>query len=200
MDYLQIALIVLVVAGVWAVVELALTMRATRRDVGRVCDSAREVVEQAQPVVAKLDGIADELEPAAKQVAPLLRQAGVAVESANASLGRLNGILDDVSSVSGAASSVTGAVNRVAESAASGVAGMVSRLKGGRPADAPARLDGALSEEPVREQEPSAPTRYVDYADIAASSEKGDARPSQGADEDKDKSTDTSGADAPEEA
>ena len=173
MDYLQIALIVLVVVGVWAVVELALTMRSARRDVSRVCESAREVVEQAQPVVAKLDGIADELEPAAKQVAPLLKQTGVAVESANVSLERLNGILDDVSSVSGAASSVTGAVNRVAESAASGVAGMVSRLKGVHAADEPARLDGAAATEqqPAREQEPPAPTRYVDYADIASSAE-----------------------------
>lgn len=172
MDYLQIALIVLVVVGVWAVVELALTMRSTRRDVSRVCDSAREVVEQAQPVVAKLDGIADELEPAAKQVAPLLKKTEAAVESASASLEALNGILDDVSSVSGAASSVTGAVKGVAESAASGVAGMVSRLKGAHAVGEPARLDGGSVEVPEGasepEGEPAAPTRYVDYTEISS--------------------------------
>ena len=182
MDYLQIALIVLAVAGVWAVVEVALTMRSARRDIERLTTSATEVIEQAQPVVAKLDGIADELEPAAKQAAPLLKKAEGAVDSAHESLDRLNGILEDVSSVSGTASSVTGAVNRVAESAASGVASVVSRLRGGSPAEGPARLDAHEGEgadgfpEPERvtiagaaaEREARPETRYVDYGDLSA--------------------------------
>ena len=104
---LPIVLIVLVLVGIWAVVEIALTMRTARREVEQVSASAREVVEQAQPVVAKLDGIMDELEPAAKRVTPLLEKTEAAVGEATGSLDRLNAILDDVSSVSGAAAGVT---------------------------------------------------------------------------------------------
>lgn len=190
---IQIALVVLVVAGVWAVVEIALTMRTARREVEQITTSAREVVEQAQPVVAKLDGIMDELEPAVKRVTPLLEKTEVAVGEATGSLDRLNAILDDVSSVSGAASSVTGAVKGVAESAAAGVAGVVSRLKGGPQGEAP-RLDGkgpekgAEAERPMREERPQEKVRYVDYAEVAASEEsehaaEGNAEPAANTEE-----------------
>lgn len=173
MDFLQIALIVLVLAGVWAVVEVAVTMRSARRDINRLTSSATEVIEQTQPVVAKLDGMVDELEPAAKQVAPLLAKVEDTVDSANSSLERVSGILEDVSSVSGTASSVTGAVNRVAESAASGVASVVSRLRGAATHEGAARLDAAREPqgEPdtaPSEPEPQAPPRYVDYAEVTA--------------------------------
>ena len=170
---LPIVLIVLVLVGIWAVVEVALTMRSARRDVSTLTSSAREVIEQAQPVVAKLDGIVDEMEPAAKQVTPLLVKVEGTVDAANDSLGRVNGILEDVSSVSGTASSVTGAVNRVAESAASGVASVVSRLRGGSAAEFAARIEGpvekdAAAEGPKLAPEPQAPTRYVDYGELGA--------------------------------
>lgn len=175
---LPIVLIVLAAAGIWAVVEAALTMRSARRDVSSLTASAREVVEQVQPVVAKLDGLMDELEPAAKRVTPLLEKTEVAVGEATVSLDRVNGILEDVSSVSGAASSVTGAVKGVAESAASGVAGVVSRLRGETGAEAAALLDGRAPEGTrVPAEEPAAPTRYVDYGEVAPSAapEKTDA-------------------------
>lgn len=169
---LSIVLVVLVLVGVWAAVEFALTMRSARRDVSALTSSAREVVEQAQPVVAKLDGIMDELEPAAKRVTPLLEKTEVAVDEATVSLDRLSGILEDVSSVSGAASSVTGAVKGVAESAANGVAGVVSRLRGESAPD-PAALPETqqVHHEPKQE----APTRYVDYADVASAAGASDA-------------------------
>lgn len=172
MDALQIALIVLVVVGVWAVVEVAITMRSARRDIERVTTAATEVIEQAQPVVAKLDGLADELEPAAKRLAPLAVKVEGTIDAANDSLGRVNGILEDVSSVSGTASSVTGAVNRVAESAASGVANVVSRLRGGSPAETAARIEASVEREAKKiveeHREPQPPTRYVEYGSVSA--------------------------------
>lgn len=170
---LPVALVVLVCVGVWAVVEVALTMRSARRDIDKLTSSATEVIEQAQPVVAKLDGIADELEPAAKRVTPLLERTEGAVGTADESLARLNGILGDVSSVSGAASSVTDAVRGVAESAASGVAGVVSRLRGEAPASERApKLDGAAAPEPPAPADDArGEERYVDYGAVA-----GDAR------------------------
>ena len=175
---LPIVLIVLVVAGIWAVVEVALTMRSTRRDVERLTTAAREVVEQAQPVVAKLDGIMDELEPAAKRVTPLLEKTEVAIDEASASFDRLNGILEDVSSVSSTASSVTGAVKGVAESAANAAAGVVSRLRGEAAPEPSALLDGRASEAAHFAKvadEPAAPPRYVDYSEVApAAAEAGE--------------------------
>lgn len=165
---LPIVLIVLVLVGIWAVVEVALTMRSARRDVSTLTSSAREVIEQAQPVVAKLDGLMDELEPAAKHVTPLLEKTEVAVSGATVSLDRVNGILEDVSSVSGAASTVTDAVKGVAESAATGVAGVMSRLRGGSSADEAAALPQTQQTAPESKPEPEAPTRYVDYGDITA--------------------------------
>ena len=81
MDYLYIALIVLVLFGVWAVVEVALTMRSARKSIDKITTSASEVIEQAQPIVAKLDGVVDELEPAAKRLGPLMDEADEAARS-----------------------------------------------------------------------------------------------------------------------
>ena len=170
MDYLYIALIVLVLFGVWAVVEVALTMRSARKSIDKITTSASEVIEQAQPIVAKLDGVVDELEPAAKEAVPLLKKAEVSLDSANVSLERVNGILEDVSSVSGTASTVTGAVNRAAETAVSGVASVVSRLKGGVSGERVARLEGADAAEPAHDE--PAPQRYVEYVSVGAQADE----------------------------
>ena len=171
MDFLYIALLVLAVVGIWAVVELALTARTARKSVDKISASANEVIEQAQPIVAKLDGIVDELEPVAKEALPLLKKAEVSLDTANVSLERVNGILEDVSSVSGTASSVTGVVNRAAESAVSGVASVVSRLKGTASSERAARLGEGDAEKDQVELAPSveqAPPRYVEYGAVGA--------------------------------
>lgn len=174
MEVLDIVLIVLVIIGIWAVIEVALTMRSARRSIEGLAASASEVIGQAQPIVAKLDGIVDELEPASKEALPLLRKAETSLDAASSSLERVNGILEDVSSVSGTASTVTDAVNRAAESAASGVASVVSRLRGGSAAERAARLgegDGPTEEEgPVVEQ---VPPRYVEYGAAAVADDAG---------------------------
>lgn len=176
MSYLDIALLVLVCVAVWAVVELALTMRGARRSIDEVTTSANEVIEQAQPIVAKLDGMADELEPAIKGVTPIVEKANVTVSSANVSLERVNAILADVSSVSGAASSVTDAVGHAAESAASGVASVVSKLGGSAGKQKPgARLSG--SDASASDGHDAA--RYVDYGDVASATPASDASPDE---------------------
>lgn len=170
MSVLDIVLVVLAAVAVWAVAELAVTLRRTRRQVEELTSSANEVIQQAQPVVAKLDGIVDELEPAAKQLGPLAGKADVTLDAANEALGRVNGILEDVSSVSGTASSVSGAVSRAAESAVSGVASVVSRIRGAGDPE-PARLADQSVEIPEGgAREDRAPERYVDYGEVGAPS------------------------------
>lgn len=120
MDLMQIALIILIAAGVWAVIELALVLRRTRGVVSGVDQTVRELnntVEEARPVVAKLDGIVDELQPAAAQIEPLLKEATVAVEALSADLVEVNGVLRDVAAVSGTASAASNAVSGIADAA-----------------------------------------------------------------------------------
>lgn len=125
---LGILILALVAAAIWAVVELALTLRKARSSVEEVTRSANETIEQVQPVISKLDGVMDELQPALKQADPIAAKLDVAVAQANVSLERVNGILGDVSAVSGTAVGVTDAVTKVANNAASSVNGIVSRL------------------------------------------------------------------------
>lgn len=120
MDPMQIVLIILAIAGVWAVVELALVLRRTRGVVDSLDKTVEQVtntIEEARPVVAKLDGVVDELQPAVAQIEPLLKQATVAVEALSADLVEVNGVLRDVSTVSGAASSASSAVTGLADAA-----------------------------------------------------------------------------------
>ena len=175
MDYLNIALIVLVVVAVWAVVEVALTVRSARKNIDEVSSSAHEVIAQTQPIVAKLDGMVDELEPAVKQVPAMAAKANIAMDSANASLDSVNAILSDVSLVSGTAAGVTETVNGAVQGAASSVAKAVKKVVG-RGADAePARTlsaaagsegDGSVTigERPRLERKP---TSYVVYGETA---------------------------------
>ncbi len=139
MDPLKVLLLVLVAAGVWAVVELALTIRKARSSVEEITRSANETIEQVQPIIAKADGVMDEIQPAIKRVDPLVERAGVVVDEATISLDKVNGILTDVSSVSGTAANVSGVVDQVANNAASGVNDVINRLRG-KAAPEPARI------------------------------------------------------------
>ncbi|WP_298578973.1 DUF948 domain-containing protein [uncultured Olegusella sp.] len=185
MEPLQIALIVLVVAGIWAIVELALTLRKTRSAVEEVTHSAQEAIEQVQPIIAKADGMVDDLQPSMKHVNPMLLKATTSVDLLNANLAELDGILSDMSNVSGAASQATLAAGEVVDHAASAAAGLVNKITGKKNKNAldtpnaahePARLTDASESEPSAANSnetalESAPTQadsgYVTY-DTAA--------------------------------
>lgn len=176
MDPVQIILAVLAVAGVWAVAELALTLRRARGVVDSLDKTVEQVnntLEEARPVVAKLDGVVDELQPAIAQVDPLLRQATVAVEALSADLVEVNAVLRDVSAVSGAASSASHAVTGIADAATDKVQQLLGRgrkheadcprafAEGGQE---PADTDSAASQGdgPCGEQQ-AAPRQYFTY-------------------------------------
>ena len=163
LDPMTIALIVLVIAGVWAVVELALTLRQTRKSVSELTDSVNETIADIRPVVAKLDGVADELPAAAKQIEPILEKASTTVDLINVDLVRVEGIL----------SAVSGAV----ESVATGVAGALGKVAGkvsGRTSakiSAPAAtgaLDAPAPAEPVNVERVSGDEGYFTYPSASA--------------------------------
>lgn len=138
MNIITILLGVLIAAGVWALVELAVTVRRARPAVDSVQKTVEElnatvtdVAAQVKPVIAHVDEVVTNAQPAVSTASPLLEQTTQAVGTLNADLERIEQILTDVTKVSGAASSATTAV----QSATSSIAGRVlGRLGKGRAA------------------------------------------------------------------
>lgn len=143
MEPLTIALVVLVVAGVWAVVELALTLRRTRQSVTELTDTVNDTIGEVRPVIAKLDGAVDELGPATKQVEPILEKASTTVDLVNVDLVRLEGILSDVNTVTGTGARASAAVSGAADAVASGVAGVAAKVAGKVAGKAQAKISDA---------------------------------------------------------
>jgi uncharacterized protein YoxC len=168
-DPMTILLLILAAAGIWAVVELALTIRKARSTVEEVSRSAIETIEQVQPIISKLDGAMDDLQPSLRQVDPLMEKVTVSLDEVNVSLRQVNGILEDVSSVSETAVGVTGAVSQVANNAANAANGIVNKITGRKaPAiegGAPAQIEAA---EP--DDEPERNPGYVTYAEKSTDS------------------------------
>ena len=136
MDPLHILLVLLVIAGIWAVIELALTIRRARTTVDSLDKTMGEVndmLAETRPVVAKLDGAIDELQPALTQVEPLLKSANVAVDALTSNLIEVEAVVRDVSTVTGAAANAGNAVSCVADSASEAVQKLLGKFKPGSP-------------------------------------------------------------------
>lgn len=127
---LDIALVVLVIAAIWAVAELALTLRKTRSTIDELATTVNDTVAEARPVIAKLDGVVDELGPASKQIDPLLAKASVAVDALSVDLADIDGVLGDVKAVTGTAANVSNAANGVVNGAAGAAQSLINRISG----------------------------------------------------------------------
>lgn len=172
MSLTDVLLAVLVAAGIWAVAELAITIRKARKSIDEVTASANHAIDEIEPIIAKADGMVDDLQPSAKQVEPILESARDAVDSANESLAKINGILDDVSEVSGTAADATNVVSagvaRVAAGAATAGARIASAL-GAKPRGEHALEEGAPAAEPEDAKEASSDKGYVTYPSVQES-------------------------------
>lgn len=171
MEPLQILLMVLVVAGIWFIAELAITARRARRTMDGVDKTVAELNEtlaEARPVVAKLDGAVDELQPAIAKIDPLLSSANVAVDALSANLVEIEGVVRDVSAVTGAAASAGNAVTGVADSATEAARKLFGKIKSAERA-----IEGVKPEQEVFEpaegdtpaDEEHAPAMYFTYGD-----------------------------------
>lgn len=148
MSPIQIALLLLAVAGVWAVVELALTLRKTRTVVDlldKTVSDLNNTLAEAQPVVAKLDGAVDELTPALAQVEPLLKSSKTAVDALTSNLVEVEAVVRDISEVTGAMAEASNAVSNVTDSAAGAVQKLFNKVKAPA-ADADRKLAAAAAE------------------------------------------------------
>ncbi len=145
MDPIQIALIVLIVAGVWAVVELALVFRRTRGTVDtldKTMGKLNDTIDDVRPVINKLDETVENLQPAIQQVEPLLQRSMIAVEALSADLIEVNGVLRDVSQITGGVSTASGAMSNIAGAATE----KVQKLFNKKHHDEPASSDRTLTE------------------------------------------------------
>lgn len=151
MSPIQIALLLLAVAGVWAVIELALTLRKTRNVVDsldKTVSDLNNTLAEAQPVVAKLDGAVDELTPALAQVEPLLKSSKTAVDALTSNLVEVEAVVRDISEVTGSVAEASNAVSSVTDSAAGAVQKLFNKVKAPA-ADADRKLAAAEAEQPT---------------------------------------------------
>lgn len=178
MEPLQIILIVLAVAGIWALVELAVSLRRARTTMGsldKTVDELNETIAEAKPVISKLDGALDELQPALTRVDPLLESATVAVDALSANLVEVEAVVRDVSAVTGAAATAGNAVSGITDSATEAVHRFLGRRKGApaepeRTLEAPDAADGAgepvhddAAQQDAAPEADAAPSRYYTY-------------------------------------
>ena len=182
----DIALLVLLLVAIWAVIELALTVRSARKSIDEVVTSANETIAQVQPVIAKVDGMADELDPAVKQIPGMLEKTTGTIDSATATLDNLNSILGDVGTVTSTASNVTATVSSAATSAVSGVVGAISRVAGrGTSQDQQHQLEGSeetpkVAGAPEASQTEPQPSKYFVYESAKAAAVEKDEKTGEG--------------------
>lgn len=151
MGPIQIVLLLLAIAGVWAVIELALTLRKTRTVVDsldKTVSDLNNTLAEAQPVVAKLDGAVDELTPALAQVEPLLKSSKTAVDALTSNLVEVEAVVRDISEVTGSVAEASNAVSSVTDSAAGAVQKLFNKVKAPA-ADADRKLAAAEAEQPT---------------------------------------------------
>lgn len=154
MSPIQIALLVLAIAGVWAIVELALTLRKTRNIVDsldKTVNDLNNTIAEAQPVVAKLDGAVDELTPALAQMEPLLKSSKTAVDALTSNLVEVEAVVRDISEVTGSMAEASNAVSSVTDSAAGAVQKLINKVKAPA-ADAERKLSSAAEAEQPTER------------------------------------------------
>lgn len=112
MNPIQIGLIVLIIVAIWAVIELALLFKNSRKKIDEVAQSAQDTIDEVKPILSKVDGIVDGVEPAAKELPGLMEKASTAADTLNTDLLQADKILNDVSVMTGAASGATTAVSK----------------------------------------------------------------------------------------
>ena len=132
----------------WAIAELALTLRKTRNVVDsldKTVNDLNNTIAEAQPVVAKLDGAVDELTPALAQMEPLLKSSKTAVDALTSNLVEVEAVVRDISEVTGSMAEASNAVSSVTDSAAGAVQKLFNKVKAPA-ADADRKLAAAAAE------------------------------------------------------
>lgn len=131
---------------VWLAIELAITVRRTRKTVNQVQQQLEPTLESAARITASL-------EPVAAKVDPLVERVSLTVDAANLEIMRVDQILEDVSEVTGTLSDAVETVDNVANVPMELVNTMSDRVrkafKPRRASEESIALGSAKAEEPV---------------------------------------------------
>ncbi len=103
---LPVVFIIVGVALVWFVVELALTIRRARRTIV-------ELQDQVTPTLDNVDKIVADVTPVAAKIDPLVDRASLTVDAANLEMMRIDEILEDVTQMTDGATKAMDAVGAV---------------------------------------------------------------------------------------
>lgn len=164
--YILIALALLIIAGAWVLVELALTFRASRDTLSSVnstietanqtIDDVRkqlnDVVDEVKPIIGELKTTVDNIQPVLHEVPALLNKVGNTVDAVSLDLLRVDEILSDVSTITETAAGATSSLSSVSTNASQAAHGLLNKMKSrlglaGAPADHLGHSGAHLEEE-----------------------------------------------------
>lgn len=168
---LPVVYVIVGVALVWFVVELALTFRKTRKTVA-------EVQEQLAPTLDHVEKITAQLEPVSAKVDPLVDRVSLTVDAANLEIMRVDQILEDVTQITDSVTKTMDAVDSVTSAPLDLVTSVTDKVRAKfKPrgaSDESMKLGGA--EEPDDEGRGKVVRDFVDATADAASAVAGERR------------------------
>ncbi len=119
---LTIVYIVVGLALVWFIVELAITMRKVRATV-------TDMKAQLDPTLDNVDKMVAELQPTIGKVDPLVDRVTLTVDSVNLELMRVDGILENLNKITGGVSKTVDAVDSVTSAPLDIVTNMTKKVR-----------------------------------------------------------------------
>ncbi len=120
---LPAAFVLVGLALVWFVIELAIMMRSARKTVNNLSD-------QLKPTLENVEQLTESLEPVVAKADPLMERVNLTVDAANLELMRVDQILEDVGDITDGLSSATSVVENVANAPVELVTKAADRIRG----------------------------------------------------------------------
>lgn len=125
MDVNSILTAVLIVAGVVALIALALLFF----ELVKTVKVAREKVEQLDTTLKNVEDMTTSIAPAMTKVDPMMDRVTLMLDSVNLEMMRVDQILEDISQITDTASSATTAVDSIASAPVKAVSNVATRFK-----------------------------------------------------------------------
>lgn len=119
---LPVVFIIVGIALVWFVVELAITVRKARTTID-------DLKSQVDPIIANANELTESAKPAIAKVDPLVDRVQLTVDAANLEIMRVDQILEDVTQITDTVSTATVAVDKVAQAPVTAVENLSNRIR-----------------------------------------------------------------------
>ena len=165
---LPIVYIIVGVALVWFVVELALTFRKTRKVVSDVNDTVGQVKKQLEPTLDHVEKITAELAPASEKIDPLVDRVSLTVDALNLEVMRVDQILEDVTQVTDSVTKTMDTVDSVTSAPLDLVSSVTDKVRTRFKARGASDESVRLGQAAAPAGKPNAVRDFVDAASDAA--------------------------------